>query len=336
MASRFLSSRFLEPQNQQKSSETWGLFWHFAGEKMPCCSIHFATPHRYVLGMFRTNTTILNSRHSTSHWFAYVCWTLNRTFIWTPGTTFWIFFIFLQHVLHLYMQVEKFILDTKPKIYFFTSSRFWCLRISRLSQGIYLETSVIFLDILHIPGTCITFVHVSDFRHSASNLLVNIPLMHCKFCIFPGHFPQHLGYFFQIFHTSGHVLHLYMWVVYLIRTFWTFSPQFICAHPADGSSAFSLDIFLNTRVIFFWIFCTFPGHVLHLYMWVAYLFWIFQTFSCSFICAHSADFWEVLHFPRTFSQAPQLFFQTFVVCLFWTFSTQFICVRSLLSPTCSD
>ena len=53
--------------------------------------------------------------------------------------------------------------------------------------------------------------------------------------------------------------------------------------------------------LFFWSFCTFPGHVL-------YLFQTFQKFSPQFICAHSADTLEVLHFPRTLTQMPELSF----------------------------
>ena len=43
---------------------------------------------------------------------------------------------------------------------------------------------------------------------------------------------------------------------------------------------------------FFWIFLTLLGHLLHL----KYLCQVFQTFSTSFLCAHSADAPEVPHF----------------------------------------
>ena len=67
-----------------------------------------------------------------------------------------------------------------------------------------------------------------------------------------------------------------------------------------GNSTFFQDIYPGTRVSFFWIFCTSPGHVLHLYMWVACLS---QKFSPQFVCAHPTDIkidaLEILHFPGT-------------------------------------
>ena len=46
------------------------------------------------------------------------------------------------------------------------------------------------------------------------------------------------------------------------------------------------------ELFFFQMFWTLLGHLLHLKC----LFQIFQTFGTSFICAHSADAPEVLHF----------------------------------------
>ena len=135
------------------------------------------------------------------------------------------------------------------------------------------HSSWFFLDILDIPGTCITF------QHLAPNLLVDIPQMFWKFCIFPEHLPEHQGCLFWTFCTfPGDVLHL----------FWTFqtfsSPIYLCTSGwCSGHSAFFQDIYLNTSFFFLQIFWTLTGHVLHL----AYLFQIFQTFSSSFICAHS-------------------------------------------------
>ena len=56
------------------------------------------------------------------------------------------------------------------------------------------------------------------------------------------------------------------------------------------SSAFSQDIYLSTRINYFWIFRTFPGNVLHL----AYSFLTFQAFSPQI----------VLHLSSPFIQAP--------------------------------
>ena len=68
-----------------------------------------------------------------------------------------------------------------------------------------------FLEILHIPETCIAS------RHSAPSLLVDIPQILWKFCIFPEHLPEHQPCLFQTFHTfPRHVL-------YLLQTFQTFS-----------------------------------------------------------------------------------------------------------------
>ena len=114
-----------------------------------------------------------------------------------------------------------------------------------------------------------------------------------KFCIFSGHLPKHCSCFSSnIPDTPRHVLHL----TCLFQIFWTFSSSLICVHFPDAPEIPHLfqNISPSTRNVFFWIFRTFSGHILHL----VYLFWIFRTFSSSFICAHSPDAPEVLHLFR--------------------------------------
>ena len=75
------------------------------------------------------------------------------------------------------------------------------------------------------------------------------------------------------------------------------------------TSTFSWDIYLDTRVVFFQVFGTSPGHVLHLSIGVAYLF---RAFTHQIICVHPKDAPEILHFPRTFTQMPGLFLLGFL------------------------
>ena len=139
----------------------------------------------------------------------------------------------------------------------------------------------LFSDIPHISRTCITLISdISDLQ--LPNLFVHVSLMLWMFRIFPGHLPEHQGCVFEIFRTlPEHVLH----VVYLFQILRTMSNPFICAHSPDALEVphFFQDIDLSTGAVFFWIFWTLPGHVLHL----TYLFRIFRTLSTSFICACS-------------------------------------------------
>ena len=97
---------------------------------------------------------------------------------------------------------------------------------------------------------------------------------------------------------------------------------------------FFYGIYPTTRAVFFWIFRTLPGHVVHL----AYLFRVFQTFSSSFMCAHAP---EVPHFFRRFTRALWLFFfrifrthsghalhLTYLFQIFRTFSIWFLCAHA--------
>ena len=93
-----------------------------------------------------------------------------------------------------------------------------------------------YLYVQHIPGTCITCVHVTGTfykGHLATKLFVHITQMLWKFRIFPG-FP-HIS---EICTAFLHVCD---------------SWQFICAHPADAPEIlhFSWAIYMDIRVVFF-------------------------------------------------------------------------------------
>ena len=87
-----------------------------------------------------------------------------------------------------------------------------------------------------------------------------------------------------------HVLHLAYW----FQIFQTFNASFICAHSADAPEVpHFFRTFAQAPGLFFSDIWTLPGHVLHL----AYLFWIFQTLSTSFICAcsRSSTFFQEIY-----------------------------------------
>ena len=93
----------------------------------------------------------------------------------------------------------------------------------------------------------------------------------------------------------------------LFQIFRTFRSSFICAHFPDALEIphFFQNISPITRTVFFRIFRTLSGHALHL----VYLFWIFRTFSSSFIFAHSPDAPEVLHvFQDIYPSTGAIFF----------------------------
>ena len=86
------------------------------------------------------------------------------------------------------------ILDIQPPIYLCKSC--WCSRGSAFFQDIYLSIRAVFFRLFeHFWDMyCIYFRH---FGHLAPNLFVHILLMLRKFCIFPGHLPEHQGCFFS-------------------------------------------------------------------------------------------------------------------------------------------
>ena len=142
--------------------------------------------------------------------------------------------------------------------------------------------SCFFSDILDTPRTSVTF---KIFMSGISDIQYLISL--CTFCwcsgssaFFQDIYPTITVVFLWIFRTlPGHVLHL----TCLFQIFRTFRSSFICAHSPDAPEVLHLfqDIYLSTGAVFFRIFRTLPGHVLHL----TYLFRIFRTLSTSFICA---------------------------------------------------
>ena len=80
---------------------------------------------------------------------------------------------------------------------------------------------------------------------------------------------------------------------------WT---SYVCtSHRCSENSVFSWNFYLDTRVFSFWVFHTSPGHVLHFYLCVAYLF---MAFTHQIICVHPTDaaknphfFWDI--YPDT-------------------------------------
>ena len=141
--------------------------------------------------------------------------------------------------------------------------------------------------IWHIYFTC--------FGHSASDLFVH---MLRKFRIFSGHLPEHQGCFF--FGYSGLSQDMYYsWHIYF--GYFGHSAAHLFVHMLWKFCISSGHLPKHQGCCFFQMFRTLPGHVLQF----ANLFWIFQTFSSSFIFAHAP---EVPHFFRTFARAPGMFF----------------------------
>ena len=135
---------------------------------------------------------------------------------------------------------------------------------------------------------CIWHIDFKYFRHSMPHLFVHILLMLQKFRIFFRTFAQAprlfsfgysdtprtyitFGIFISDISDIQHLIYLCM-----LRKF-----RIFLGHLPERQSCF-----------FFRIFWTLLGHRLHL----KYLCQILRTFSTSFICAHSADAPEVLHF----------------------------------------
>ena len=118
-----------------------------------------------------------------------------------------------------------------------------------------------------------------------------------------------------------------------------YPPNYLCTSRRCSSNfIFSQDIYPDIRAVFVLAFCASRGHVLHFYMCVTYLFWMLTHQS---IHVHPADALEILHFSRTFTWTPGLFFfQVFhwsleyvlyfymcITYLFRTFTHKIICVH---------
>ena len=84
-----------------------------------------------------------------------------------------------------------------------------------------------------------------------------------------------------------------------------FVSGFCTACRCSGNSTFSWDIYLDMSIVFFQVFHTAPGLVLHFYMCATYLF---ETLTHKIICVHHAD---ALDFPGTFSWTLRLLFSGF-------------------------
>ena len=140
------------------------------------------------------------------------------------------------------------------------------------------------------------------FWHLVPHLFVHILGMLWNFCIFSGHLLKHQGCFFSDIPDTPRTCITFgicisdisdiQWLIYLCTFCW-----------CSGSFALFAGHLSEYQGCFCWICWTLPRHV---YIWHI-SFQIFQTFSASFICAHSADSPEVPHFSRTITWAPGLF-----------------------------
>ena len=105
--------------------------------------------------------------------------------------------------------------------------------------------------------------------------------------------------FFRIFRHSKDMY--YIWHIYF--GYFGHSAPHLFVHALEVPHFFRT-FTRAPELFFFQISWTLLGHLLHL----KYLCQVFQTFSTSFLCAHSADALEVLHFFRTFTRPSLLFF----------------------------
>ena len=159
-------------------------------------------------------------------------------------------------------------------------------------EHLYRHQGCFFSDIPHISGTCITFLHVSGifyFNHLAPKLFVHILWMLWKFCIFPKHLNEHQGCFLlDILHISrtcitfvhlGDIFHFgHSKIPHFSGTFiWTL-----------GLSFLNIVHILGTCLTFVCVSGMFTFRHLAAKLFVHTL--------------------EILQFPRTFIQAPGLFF----------------------------
>ena len=180
------------------------------------------------------------------------------------GFFFRVFCTSLGHVLHFYMCLIA------GNLFVHILQMHWKFRIF---AGSFTRTAGLFFPgFPHIPETCTAFLHVCDSRQFICAHPADAPeILHFSWVIYT----DIRVVFFRVFRTSlGHVLHFYMCVAYLSRTF---THQIICVHPAYTPKVLHLSrTFTRTLGLFFlYVFCTSPGHVLHLYMSETYLFRMF-------------------------------------------------------------
>ena len=121
-------------------------------------------------------------------------------------------------------------------------------------------------------------------QHLPTKVFVYILQMLQKFPIFSGTFTSIPGFFFfWVFHTFlGHVLHFYMCVTYLFKTF---TPQIICVHSADALEFPHFpETFTQTPWVFFWLF----------YFWwiLQVMLWRIQFFLWPFIWTPGSHCWS--------------------------------------------
>ena len=136
----------------------------------------------------------------------------------------------------------------------------------------------------------------------AGNLFVHILQMLWKFHIFPLSFIRTSGLFFSGFlHIPGtctaflHVCSIFIQDIYPYN--------YLCTScRCSKNFAYFQDIYPG--LFFLQIFCTSPGHVLHLYMSETY---VFRMFTHQISCVHPTDASEILHLPKPFTQTPGLF-----------------------------
>ena len=168
--------------------------------------------------------------------------------------------------------------DIQPLIYLWTFHG--CSRSSAFSWDIYQSISIVFFrHFAHSQD--MYYIYFGHFRHLAPQFIcahmADAHVLHLSRI-----FTQ-AGCFFllDISDTPETCIHL----AYLFQIFQTFSTLFIFAHSADAPEV------LHFSRIFTWAPGLFFSDILDTSgTWhLAYLFRIFQTFSASFICAHSAD-----------------------------------------------
>ena len=181
---------------------------------------------------------------------------------------FWIFCIFLGHVLHLAYLFQTF-RAFSPPIYLWKSG--WCSRSSTFFPAIYSNTRLVsFPD---IPGTCIVSI-LNILWHLVPQFICAHPADAPEVLHFPRTFTRASGQLFSDFpHISGTC------ITFSFGHFRHLAPQFICAHLADADVLHFPEQLPKHQGCFTQIFWTFLGHVFHLYMSMAYLIRIFQTFS---------------------------------------------------------
>ena len=172
------------------------------------------------------------------------------TFTWTPGLFFGGFPHSTETCTSFLPVCDIFVYDTYPWNYLSTSCR-----CSGFSQDIYLDTRVVFFSgFSHISGTSTASLHIVSlfyFEYLAMRLCVYILQMLWKFCIFAGHLPGHHGCF--LFWFSTHPQNMYciftcVWHIYCLCTSCRCTRNF----------AFSWEIYLDNRVVFFGRFLCIP------------------------------------------------------------------------------